>query len=132
MTTAIVASKPLGFANTTRTDVFHSLAQQVFCHVIHEDFRDPTVICCPEYVKTRSTLLPCHDDSNWSIKSTRVSEIRPRFVIRNMLRHDPRPSHAMTTAIGASKPLRFANTTRTDVFHTLAQQVFFIVIRESF
>ncbi|KAF7820997.1 uncharacterized protein G2W53_026452 [Senna tora] len=23
----------------------------------------------------------------------------------------------MTTPIGASKPLRFANTTRTDVFH---------------
>ncbi|KAF7835063.1 uncharacterized protein G2W53_009922 [Senna tora] len=44
-----------------------------------------------------------------------VSEIRPRFVMRNMLRHDPRPSHAMTTPIGLSKSLRFRNTTRTKV-----------------
>ncbi|KAF7835065.1 uncharacterized protein G2W53_009924 [Senna tora] len=38
----------------------------------------------------------------------------------------------MTTPIGASKPLWFANTTRTEVFHTLAQKVFCIVIREDF
>ncbi|KAF7835137.1 hypothetical protein G2W53_009996 [Senna tora] len=59
-----------------------------------------------------------------------VSEIRPRFVLWNMLRHDPRSSHAKTTPIGASKPLRFANTTRTDAFDSLAQQVFCVVIRE--
>ncbi|KAF7821020.1 uncharacterized protein G2W53_026475 [Senna tora] len=40
-----------------------------------------------------------------------------------MLRHDPRSSHAMTTPIPASNPLGFANTMRTDVFHSLAQQV---------
>ncbi|KAF7814710.1 Ribonuclease H-like domain containing protein [Senna tora] len=61
-----------------------------------------------------------------------VYEIRPRFVVRNMLRHDPRSSHAKTTPIGASKPLRFANTSRTDVFDSLAQQVFCLVIREGF
>ncbi|KAF7835436.1 uncharacterized protein G2W53_010295 [Senna tora] len=38
----------------------------------------------------------------------------------------------MATPIGASNPLRFANTTLIDVFHTLAQQVFSIVIREGF
>ncbi|KAF7835059.1 uncharacterized protein G2W53_009918 [Senna tora] len=52
MTTPIGASKPLRFANTTRTDVFHSLAQQVFYLVICEGFSDPTAICCTEYVKT--------------------------------------------------------------------------------
>ncbi|KAF7835043.1 uncharacterized protein G2W53_009902 [Senna tora] len=61
-----------------------------------------------------------------------VSEIRPRFLVRNMVRHDPRSSHDMTTPIGASNPLWFANTTRTDVFHTLAQQVFCLVIRDGF
>ncbi|KAF7835066.1 uncharacterized protein G2W53_009925 [Senna tora] len=49
-----------------------------------------------------------------------------------MLRHDPRSSHAVTTPIGASNPLRFANTIRTDVFHSLAQQVFCLVIRDVF
>ncbi|KAF7820985.1 uncharacterized protein G2W53_026440 [Senna tora] len=38
----------------------------------------------------------------------------------------------MTTPIAASNPLRFANTTRTDVFHSLVQQVFFLVIGEGF
>ncbi|KAF7814812.1 putative LRR receptor-like serine/threonine-protein kinase [Senna tora] len=90
-TNPIGASKTLRFANTMRTDVFDSLAQQVFCL---------------------------------------VSEIRLRFVVRNMLRHDPRSSHAKTTPIGASKPLRFANTMGTDVFHSLAQQVFCLVILE--
>ncbi|KAF7820977.1 uncharacterized protein G2W53_026432 [Senna tora] len=130
MTTLIGASNPLGFTNTRRTDVFHSLAQQVFWLVIREGFRDLTAISCPEYVMTRSTILLCHDDSNWSIKTTPVSEIRPQFVIRNMLRQDPRSSHALTTPIGASKPLWFANITRTDVFHSLPQQVFCLVIRE--
>ncbi|KAF7821003.1 uncharacterized protein G2W53_026458 [Senna tora] len=97
MTTPIGASKQLRFANTTRTDVFHSLAQQVFCLVINEVF-----------------------------------EIRPRFFVRNMLRHDPHSSHAMTSPIPASKPLQFANTTRTDVFHSLAQQMFCLVIPEGF
>ncbi|KAF7823688.1 uncharacterized protein G2W53_021832 [Senna tora] len=62
----------------------------------------------------------------------KVSEIRLRFDDRNMLRHDPRSSHAKTTPIGASKPLRFASTTRTHVFQSLAQQVFCLVIREGF
>ncbi|KAF7835466.1 uncharacterized protein G2W53_010325 [Senna tora] len=97
-TTPIGASKPLRFANPTRTDVFDSLSQQVFCLVIREGFRDPT-----------------------------VSEIRLRFFVRNTLRHDPRSSHAKTTPIGASKPLRFANTTQTDVFDSLAKQVFCLV-----
>ncbi|KAF7835439.1 uncharacterized protein G2W53_010298 [Senna tora] len=156
MTTPNGSLNPLRFANTTRIDVFYSLAQQVFCIVIREGFSDPTAICCPKYVKTGSTPLPCLDDSNWSIKSTLVSEIRSRFVIRNMLRHDPRtplshdnsnwsikstlkvlrhdpcPSHAKTTPIGASKLLWFANTTRTDVFHSLAQQVVCLVIRDGF
>ncbi|KAF7802479.1 Transposon Ty3-I Gag-Pol polyprotein [Senna tora] len=44
-----------------------------------------------------------------------------------MLRHDPRSSHAMTTPIAVSKPLWFANTTRTDVLDSLAQQVFCLV-----
>ncbi|KAF7800581.1 uncharacterized protein G2W53_044998 [Senna tora] len=52
MTTPIGASKPLRFTNTTRINEFHSLAQQVFCLVIREGFRDPTAICHPEYVKT--------------------------------------------------------------------------------
>ncbi|KAF7834882.1 uncharacterized protein G2W53_009741 [Senna tora] len=68
MKTPIRPSNPLRFANTTRTNVFQSLAHQVF-------------------------------------------EIRFRFVTRNMLRHDPRSSHVMTTPFGASNPLRFANTT---------------------
>ncbi|KAF7834946.1 uncharacterized protein G2W53_009805 [Senna tora] len=131
-TAPIGASKPLRFANTTRTDVFDSLAQQVFCLVIREGFRDPTAICRPKYVKTRSTVLPRQDDSNRSIKTTPVSEFRPRFVIRNMIRHDPRSSHAKTTPIGASKPLWFVNTTQTDVFDSLAQQVFCLVIRGGF
>ncbi|KAF7820968.1 uncharacterized protein G2W53_026423 [Senna tora] len=38
MTTPIRASNPLGFANTTRTDVFHSLVQQGFCLLIREGF----------------------------------------------------------------------------------------------
>ncbi|KAF7812677.1 uncharacterized protein G2W53_033653 [Senna tora] len=122
-TTPIGASKPLRFANTTRTDVFHSLAQRVFCLVIREGFRDPTAIFCPEYDETSSTLLPCQDDSNWRIKTTPVSEIRPRFFVWNMLRLDPCSSHAMTTPIGASKLLRFANTTRTDTIDSLVQQV---------
>ncbi|KAF7834883.1 uncharacterized protein G2W53_009742 [Senna tora] len=121
MTTPIAASNAHRFANTTRTDVFHSLAQQVFCLVIHEGFRDPNAICHPEYVKTWSALLPCHDESNWSIKTTLVGKYK-----------DPPFSHAMTTPIGALKPLRFANTRGTDVFHSLAQQVFGIVIREGF
>ncbi|KAF7820776.1 uncharacterized protein G2W53_026231 [Senna tora] len=58
------------------------------------------------------------------------SEIRPRFVVQNMLRHDPRSSRAKTTPIGTSKPLRFTNTTRTDAFDSLAQQVFWLVIPE--
>ncbi|KAF7800577.1 uncharacterized protein G2W53_044994 [Senna tora] len=116
MTTPIAASNAHRFANTTRTDVFHSLAQQLFCLVIHEGFRDPTAICHPEYVKTWSALLPCHDDSNWSIKTTL----------------DPPSSHAMTTSNGELKPLRFANTRGTDVFQSLAQQVFGKVIREGF
>ncbi|KAF7835150.1 uncharacterized protein G2W53_010009 [Senna tora] len=124
MTSPIGASKPLRFPNTTRTDLFHSLAQQVFCIVIREGFSDLTAICRLEYVKTSSTLLPCHDVSNWSIKTTPVSEIRTRFLVWNMLRYDPRSSHAMTTPIGSSNPLRFAYTTRSDVFHRLAQQVF--------
>ncbi|KAF7834886.1 uncharacterized protein G2W53_009745 [Senna tora] len=132
MTTPIGASKPLRFANTTRVDVFHSLAQQVFCLIIREGFCDPTAICRAEYVKTLSTPLPCPDDSNWSIKSTPVFDIRPRFLIRNVLRHDPRSSHAMTTPIGASNPLWFANTMQIDVFHTLARQDFCLVIREGF
>ncbi|KAF7812709.1 uncharacterized protein G2W53_033685 [Senna tora] len=131
-TTPIGASKPLWFANTTRTDVFVSLAQQVFCLVIREGFLEPIVIYHPEYVETRSTLLPCQGDSNWSIKITPVAKIRPRIVIQNMLRHDPRSSHAKTTPIGASKPLRFANTTQNNVFDSLAQQVFCLVIREGF
>ncbi|KAF7820791.1 uncharacterized protein G2W53_026246 [Senna tora] len=56
-----------------------------------------TAISRSEYVKTRSTLLLSHHDSNWKIKSTQVSDIRPQFVIQKMLRHDPRSSHAMTT-----------------------------------
>ncbi|KAF7814944.1 uncharacterized protein G2W53_028913 [Senna tora] len=52
MTTPIGASNPLRFANTTRTDVFHTVAQQVFSIVIREGFRDPTLISNPEYVKT--------------------------------------------------------------------------------
>ncbi|KAF7835071.1 uncharacterized protein G2W53_009930 [Senna tora] len=98
--TPMGASKPLRFANTTRTDVFHSLAQQVFCLVIRDGLSDPMPICRPEYVKISSTLLPCLEDSNWNIKSTLVSKIRPRFVAQNMLRHDPRSSHAMTNPIG--------------------------------
>ncbi|KAF7835511.1 uncharacterized protein G2W53_010370 [Senna tora] len=157
----------LGHQNhsSSRTDVFDSLAQQVFCLVIREGFRDVTAICRPEYIETCSTLLPCKDDSNLGIKTNpvhptaicrpeslrhdprsshakttpigaskpiQVSEIRPRFVVRNTLRHDPRSSHAKTTPIGASKPLRFSNTTRTHVFDSLAQQVFCLVIREGF
>ncbi|KAF7839211.1 uncharacterized protein G2W53_007693 [Senna tora] len=61
-----------------------------------------------------------------------VSEFRPRFLVRNMLTHDPCSSHAKTTPIGPSNPLRFANTTRTDVFHSLARQVFCLVIRDGF
>ncbi|KAF7812675.1 uncharacterized protein G2W53_033651 [Senna tora] len=129
-TTPIGASKPIRFANTTRTDVFDSLAQQVFCLVIRECFLDPTAICHPEYVETCSTLHPWQDESNWSIKTTLVFEIQPRFVVRNMLRQDPRSSHAKRTPIGASKPLRFANTTGTDVFDSLAQQVVCLIIRE--
>ncbi|KAF7812681.1 hypothetical protein G2W53_033657 [Senna tora] len=87
-TTPVGASKPHRFANTTRTDVFDSLAQQVFCL---------------------------------------VSEIRPQFFIRNILRHDPRSTQAKMTPIGASKPLWFANTSRTDVFDSLEQQVFCLV-----
>ncbi|KAF7802564.1 uncharacterized protein G2W53_041675 [Senna tora] len=60
----------------------------------------------------------------------KVFEIRSRFLVRNMLIHDPRSSHAKTTPIGASKPLWVANTTRTDAFDSLAQQVFCLVIRE--
>ncbi|KAF7835143.1 uncharacterized protein G2W53_010002 [Senna tora] len=52
MTIPIGASKPLRFANTTGTDVFHSLAQQVFRIEIRKGFRDPTMIFRPEYVKT--------------------------------------------------------------------------------
>ncbi|KAF7835437.1 uncharacterized protein G2W53_010296 [Senna tora] len=138
MTTAIVASKPPGFANTTRTDVFHSLAQQVFCLVIHEDFRDPTVSeIRPRFVirnMLRHDPRPSHAMTTaiGASKPLRFLRFDPDFVIRNMLRHDSRPSHDMTTAIAASNPLRFANTTRVDVFHKLAQQVFCIVIREGF
>ncbi|KAF7835047.1 uncharacterized protein G2W53_009906 [Senna tora] len=152
MTTAIGASNPLRFANTTRTDVFHTLAQQVFCIVIREvseirpryvmrnmlrhDPRPSHAMTTPIGLSkplrfTNTTRTKVFHSLAQQAFCLVVSEIRPRFVIRNMLRHDPRPSHAMTTAIGASKPLRFANTTRTDVFHTLAQQVFCIVIREA-
>ncbi|KAF7802620.1 uncharacterized protein G2W53_041731 [Senna tora] len=82
-TTPIGASKQLRFANTTRTDVFDSFAQQVFCL---------------------------------------VSEIRPIFVIRNMLRHDPRSSHAKTTPIGASKPLRILRSDR-DLSSGICQEI---------
>ncbi|KAF7821051.1 uncharacterized protein G2W53_026506 [Senna tora] len=85
MKTPIRASIPIGFANTTRTEVFQSLKEQVFCL---------------------------------------VSEIQPRFLHRNMLRHDPHFAHAMTIPIRASIPLGFANTMRTDVFHSHAQQGF--------
>ncbi|KAF7834908.1 uncharacterized protein G2W53_009767 [Senna tora] len=95
LTTPIGTSNPLRFANTTRTDVFNSLAQQVFCPILREGF-----------------------------------EIRPQFFVRNTVRHDARSSHAVTTSIGASNPLRFTNTTRTDVFNSLAQQVFCFIIRE--
>ncbi|KAF7835051.1 uncharacterized protein G2W53_009910 [Senna tora] len=132
MTTPIGSLNPLRFANTTRIDVFYSLAQQVFCIVIREGFSDPTAICLPEYVKTGSSPLPCLDDSNWNIKSTTVSEIRPQFVIRDMFRYDPHPSHAITTPIGASKPLRFAITRGTDVFHSLVEHLFCLIIREGF
>ncbi|KAF7835467.1 uncharacterized protein G2W53_010326 [Senna tora] len=152
-TTPIGASKPLRFTNTMRTDVFDSLAQQVFCLVIREGFRDPTVSeIRPQFV-VQNTLR--HDRRSSHAKTTPigaskplrfanttrtdmfdplaqqvlrlVSEIRLRFFVRNTLRHDPRSSHAKTTPIGASKPFRFANTTRTDVFDSLAQQVFCLV-----
>ncbi|KAF7835465.1 uncharacterized protein G2W53_010324 [Senna tora] len=116
----------------SRTNVFDSLAQQVFCLVIREGFRDPTAICRPGYVGTLSTLLPCQDDSNWGIKTPPVSKIRLRSVLWGTLRHDPSSYHAKTNPIGASKPLRFANTTRTDVFDSLAQQLFCLAIREGF
>ncbi|KAF7832017.1 uncharacterized protein G2W53_014350 [Senna tora] len=87
ITSPIRALNPLGFQNTTRSDR-HDL-----------------------------THLPFDRESRSSIKSTRIpkynakrsfSEIRSRFVVQNMLRHDPRSTHAKTTPIGASKPLRFA------------------------
>ncbi|KAF7814726.1 uncharacterized protein G2W53_028695 [Senna tora] len=82
------------------------------------------ILSMPEEASAHLVLrfLFCQDDSNWSIKTTPVSEIRPRFIVRNTLRHDPHSSHAKTTPIGASKQLQFANTTRTDVFDSLAQQ----------
>ncbi|KAF7834991.1 uncharacterized protein G2W53_009850 [Senna tora] len=101
-TTRIGASKPLRFANTTRTDVFDSLAQQVFCLVIRE---------------VRNMLR--HDPRFSHAKTTPIGASKP-------LRHDPLLL-ATTTPIGASKPLRFANTTRTDVFDSLAQQVFCLI-----
>ncbi|KAF7839194.1 uncharacterized protein G2W53_007676 [Senna tora] len=142
-TTAIGASKPLRFANTTRTDVFDSLAQQVFCLVSETRQRflirnmlryDPrsshatmTAIGASKPIRFANTARTDVFDSVTQQVFCLVSEIRPRFVVRNMLRHDPRSAHAKTTAIGASKPLRFANTTRTDVFDSLAQQVFCLV-----
>ncbi|KAF7812706.1 uncharacterized protein G2W53_033682 [Senna tora] len=113
-TTPIGASKPLRFANTTRTDVFDSLVQQVFCLVVSE--------IRPRFV-VRNMLR--HDPSSSHAKTTPIGASKS-------LRHDPRSSHAKTTPIGASKPLRFANTTRNDVFDSLAQQVFCLIIREGF
>ncbi|KAF7821023.1 uncharacterized protein G2W53_026478 [Senna tora] len=57
-------------------------------------------------------------------KELQVSKIRPRFLVWNMLRHDPRSFHAMMTTIRASNPLSFANTTQTDVFHSLRNKSF--------
>ncbi|KAF7835134.1 uncharacterized protein G2W53_009993 [Senna tora] len=147
-TTPIGASKPLRFGNTTRTDVFNSLAQHVFCPVseIRPRFvvrnmlrHDPrsshaktTPIGPSKPLRFANTTQTHVFDSLAQQVFCLVSEIRPRFVVRNMLRHDPRSSHAKTTPIGASKPLPFANTTRTDVFDSLAQQVFCLVIREGF
>ncbi|KAF7800393.1 uncharacterized protein G2W53_045221 [Senna tora] len=51
-TTPIGASNPLPFANTKRTDMFHLLAQQVFCLVIRERFMRSDPDFRPEYVKT--------------------------------------------------------------------------------
>ncbi|KAF7835161.1 uncharacterized protein G2W53_010020 [Senna tora] len=142
-TTPIVASKPLRFAFATRTDVFDSLAQQVFCLVseIQPQFvaqnmmgHDPR----SSHAKTtpigasKPLRFPRSDHDLSSGIYSEVSEIRPRFFDRNMLRGDPRLSHAKTTPIGASKQLRFACATQTDVFDSLAQQAFCLVIREGF
>ncbi|KAF7821048.1 uncharacterized protein G2W53_026503 [Senna tora] len=148
VTTPIQASIPLGFANTTRTDMFQSPAQQVFCLVseIPQGFLGQNVLRhCPRSSHTMTTPIRASIPIVFA-NTTRidvfqsiaqqvfylVSEIRPRFVIWNMLRHDPRSSHAMKTPIRASIPLCFENTTRTDLFPSLAQQVFCLLIREGF
>ncbi|KAF7835162.1 uncharacterized protein G2W53_010021 [Senna tora] len=137
MTAPIGASKPPRFASTTQTDVFDSLAQQAFClvseirprFVVRNMLRgDPrslhaktTPIGASKPLRFASTTRTDVFDSLVQLCLTireefvKVSEIRPRFVVRNMLRHDPHSSHAKTTPIGASKPLRLASATRTEV-----------------
>ncbi|KAF7834952.1 uncharacterized protein G2W53_009811 [Senna tora] len=83
-------------------------------------------------IQREPTCLTQLRNESFASEFLKVSEIRPRFVVRDMLIHDPRTSHAKTTPIGASKPLRFANTTRTDVFDSVTQRVFYLVIREGF
>ncbi|KAF7812698.1 uncharacterized protein G2W53_033674 [Senna tora] len=163
-TTPSGASKSLWFVNTTRTDVFDSLAQQVFCLVseIRQGFVVRNMLRHdrgsshakttplgaskplrhdPRYSHAKTTPIGASKPLRFAntmrtdeldLLALHVSEIRPRFVVPYMLRHDPRSSHAKTTPIGASKSLWFANKTRTDVFDSLAQQVFCLVIRDVF
>ncbi|KAF7800571.1 uncharacterized protein G2W53_044988 [Senna tora] len=79
-----------------------------------------------------------HDPRPSHAKRTPIGASKPLRFLRSdrdlssgMLRHDPRSSHAKTTPIGASQPLRFANTTRADVFDSLAQEVFCLEERGS-
>ncbi|KAF7802126.1 uncharacterized protein G2W53_041237 [Senna tora] len=63
-------------------------------------------------------------NKNFDLCFVNVSKIRPRFLVCNMLRHDPRSIHALTTPIRVSNLVDFKNIVQTDRFHSLAQQDF--------
>ncbi|KAF7802416.1 uncharacterized protein G2W53_041527 [Senna tora] len=119
MKTAIRASNPLGLANTTRTDRHdprpsHAKKTSIRAYQIHS----------VSQIKRESIGFTHLHNKTFDSYFMNVFEILPQFLIRNMLRHDPRSAYAMKTSIRASNPLGLANTTRTDRFHSLAQQDF--------
>ncbi|KAF7801103.1 uncharacterized protein G2W53_045182 [Senna tora] len=81
----------------TDSDGLETSREASLCHRLHFD---------PSHARE---ILPRKKVDPW------VFESRPRFVVRSLFRHDHAPPMPRRLQSEASKPLPFANTTRTEV-----------------
>ncbi|KAF7812657.1 uncharacterized protein G2W53_033633 [Senna tora] len=79
-------------------------------------------------IQRQPTCLTQLRNKSFASKVENVSEIQPLFVVRNMLRHDPRSSHARQVQLEHQNH----SGSRTDVFDSHAQQVSCLFISEDF